>query len=198
MLLQKRTPQGQARRVALPPSGAARSQVDQGRRRGYHKIKNYKITTVQPLNIQRRLIQPLQPSCDAQDAAIRWQVDQMGHTSQQGHYNDEFRSAMNHTTTRHQSTSCYGSKRLFTLHTDDTSHNNQSPLEIGALEVECTAEIPTPTRLQRTVRFTYNEASNVIMTVTGSASHMRGSEFCQHKQLCPGYRPMGLSRNSAY
>ena len=48
------------------------------------------------------------------------------------------------------------------------------------------------------VRFTYNEASNVIMTVTGSASHMRGSEFCQRKQLCPGYRPMGLSRNSAY
>ena len=48
------------------------------------------------------------------------------------------------------------------------------------------------------VRFTYNEARNVIMTVTGSASHMRGSEFCQHKQLCPGYRPMGLSRNSAY
>ena len=47
------------------------------------------------------------------------------------------------------------------------------------------------------VRFTYNEASNVIMTVTGSASHMRGSEFCQRKQLCPGYRPMGLSRNSA-
>ena len=27
---------------------------------------------------------------------------------------------------------------------------------------------------------------------------MRGSEFCQRKQLCPGYRPMGLSRNSAY
>ena len=52
------------------------------------------------------------------------------------------------------------------------------------------------------VRFTYNEASNVIMTVTGSASHMRqrqrGSEFCQRKQLCPGYRPMGLSRNSAF
>ena len=48
------------------------------------------------------------------------------------------------------------------------------------------------------VRFTYNEANIVIMTVTGSASHMRGSEFCQRKQLCPGYRPMGLSRNSAY
>ena len=48
------------------------------------------------------------------------------------------------------------------------------------------------------VRFTYNEANNVIMTVTGSASHMRGSEFCQRKQLCPGYRPMVLSGNSAY
>ena len=39
--------------VALPPSGAARSQVDQGRRRGYHKM-NYKITTVQCLNVQKR------------------------------------------------------------------------------------------------------------------------------------------------
>ena len=53
-------------------------------------------------------------------------------------------------------------------------------------------------KVESFVRFTYNEASNVIMTVTGSASHMRGSEFCQRKQLCPGYRPMGLSRNSAY
>ena len=33
------------------------------------------------------LIHPLQPSCDAQDAAICWQVDQMGHTSQQVMYN---------------------------------------------------------------------------------------------------------------
>ena len=59
--------------------------------------------------------------------------------------------------------------------------------------------VNTPSlRFNGHVRFTYNEASNVIMTVTGSASHMRGSEFCQRKQLCPGYRPMGLSRNSAY
>ena len=48
------------------------------------------------------------------------------------------------------------------------------------------------------VRFTYNEASNAILTGTGSASHMRGSEFCQRKQLCPGYRLMGVSRNSAF
>ena len=47
------------------------------------------------------------------------------------------------------------------------------------------------------VRFTFHKDSNVIMTVTGNASHMRGSEFCQHKQLSPGYRPMGLSKNSA-
>ena len=34
--------------VALPPSGAARSQVDQGRRRGYHKMKlqNYHSATI--------------------------------------------------------------------------------------------------------------------------------------------------------
>ena len=31
----------------------------------------------------KRIIHPLQPSCNAQDAAIYWQVDQMGHTSQQ-------------------------------------------------------------------------------------------------------------------
>ena len=68
--------------VALPPSGAARSPVDQGEGRGYHKNEITKLTTVQPLNVQRMLIQPLQPSCDAQDAAICWQVDQMGHTSQ--------------------------------------------------------------------------------------------------------------------
>ena len=48
------------------------------------------------------------------------------------------------------------------------------------------------------VRFTYNEASNVIIMGTGSAYHMRGSGFCQRKQLCPRYRPMGLSRNSAF
>ena len=58
---------------------------------------------------------------------------------------------MHNTTTQHQSTSCSGSRRIFTLHTDDTSHSNPPPLEIGALEVECTAEIPTPTRLHTTL-----------------------------------------------
>ena len=58
---------------------------------------------------------------------------------------------MHHTTTQHQSTSYSGSRRLFTLHTDDTSHSNPPPLEIGVLEVECTAETPTPTRLNATL-----------------------------------------------
>ena len=31
--------------------------------------------------------------------------------------------------------------------------------------------------LNNTVRITYNEGCNVIMTVTGSASQLRGSEF---------------------
>ena len=68
--------------VALPPSGAAWSQVDQEERRGYHKIKlqNYHSAM---FKCTEMLIHPLQPSCDAQDAAIYWQVDQMGHTSQQ-------------------------------------------------------------------------------------------------------------------
>ena len=39
--------------VALPPSGAARSQVDQGRRRGYHQNEITKLTTAQCLNVQR-------------------------------------------------------------------------------------------------------------------------------------------------
>ena len=67
--------------VALPPSGAARSQVDQRERRGYHKIKiqNYHSAT---FKWTTNVIHPLQTSCDAQDAAICWQVDQMGHTSQ--------------------------------------------------------------------------------------------------------------------
>ena len=30
---------GEIENVALPPSGAAQSQVDQGERRGYHKMK---------------------------------------------------------------------------------------------------------------------------------------------------------------
>ena len=51
------------------------------RRRGSHKIKLqnepqavFKCTKI--------VHHPLQPSCDAQDAATCWQVDQMGHTSQ--------------------------------------------------------------------------------------------------------------------
>ena len=47
------------------------------------------------------------------------------------------------------------------------------------------------------VRFTYNEDSNVIITVTGSASQLRSSEFLYNMQLFPGYRPTGLSRYSA-
>ena len=31
------------------------------------------------------------------------------------------------------------------------------------------------------VRFTYNEDSNVIMTVTGSASQLRGPEFLHNR-----------------
>ena len=48
------------------------------------------------------------------------------------------------------------------------------------------------------VRFTYNEDSNVIMTVTGTACQLRGSEFLYNRQLFPAYRPMGLSRYSAF
>ena len=47
------------------------------------------------------------------------------------------------------------------------------------------------------VRVTYNEDSNVIMTVTGGAFQMRASGYSRDKQLFPGYIPMGLSRNSA-
>ena len=47
------------------------------------------------------------------------------------------------------------------------------------------------------LRIAYNEDNNVIMTVTGSASQMRGSEFFGDKQLFPGYRPMDLIRNPA-
>ena len=47
------------------------------------------------------------------------------------------------------------------------------------------------------VRVTYNEDNNVIVTVTRSASQLRGSGFCRDKRLFLGYRPMGLSRNSA-
>ena len=48
-----------------------------------------------------------------------------------------------------------------------------------------------------TVPVTYNENSNVIMMATEGASQMRGSGFLEDKQLFLGYRPMGLSRNSA-
>ena len=47
------------------------------------------------------------------------------------------------------------------------------------------------------VRITYNENSNVIMTVTGGASQLRGSETFLNGQLFSGYRPVGPSRNSA-
>ena len=46
------------------------------------------------------------------------------------------------------------------------------------------------------VRIAYNEDSNVIVTVTGSASQLRASGLF-YRQLFPGYRPVGLSRNSA-
>ena len=39
--------------VALQPSGAMRSQVDQGERHGYPKNEITKLTTVQHLNVQR-------------------------------------------------------------------------------------------------------------------------------------------------
>ena len=41
------------------------------------------------------------------------------------------------------------------------------------------------------------EDSNVILTETGGASQMRGSECFQNKHLFLGYTPMGFSRNSA-
>ena len=37
------------------------------------------------------------------------------HKGEQGDYKDEFRSAMHHATTQHQSTSCSGSRKLSTL-----------------------------------------------------------------------------------
>ena len=51
--------------------------------------------------------------------------------------------------------------------------------------------------MQRHSPLNCNEGCNVIMTVTGSASQLRGSEFLYNRQLFPGYRPMGLSRHSA-
>ena len=46
------------------------------------------------------------------------------------------------------------------------------------------------------IRFTYDEDSNVIMTITGSASQMRASESFRNKRLFPGHRPMGMRKNS--
>ena len=62
-------------------------------------------------------------------------------------YNDEFHSAMHHTTTQHVSSSFLGSKRLSTLHTVDTSHRNPATARNRGVQVECTAEIPLPNRL---------------------------------------------------
>ena len=47
------------------------------------------------------------------------------------------------------------------------------------------------------VPITYKEDGNIIMTVTGSASQLRGSEFLKNNQLFPRYRSVDLSRNSA-
>ena len=69
------------------------------------------------------------------------------HKDKQGDYNDEFRSARQHTTTQHQSTSCSGSKRLSTPQIADTSHSNSPPLEVGVFKVECTTEIRPQTPL---------------------------------------------------
>ena len=44
------------------------------------KLQNYHSAM---FKCTKMFIHPLQPSCDAQAAAICWQVDQMGHTSQQ-------------------------------------------------------------------------------------------------------------------
>ena len=68
--------------VALPPSGAARSQVDQERDAVTTKL-NYKIDHSATFKDTKMFIPPLQPSCDAQDTAICRQVNQMGHTSEQ-------------------------------------------------------------------------------------------------------------------
>ena len=69
------------------------------------------------------------------------------HKDKQGDYNDEFRSTRQHTTTQHQSTSCYGSRRLSALQIVDTSHSNSPPLETGVFKVEYTTKIRPPTRL---------------------------------------------------
>ena len=47
------------------------------------------------------------------------------------------------------------------------------------------------------VGFTYNEDNNVIMTVNGSASQMRGSEYFSRQAAVFWVETNGLSRNSA-
>ena len=47
---------------------------------------NYKMNHSATFKCTKIIIHPLQPSCDAQDTAICWQVDQKGHTSQQELY----------------------------------------------------------------------------------------------------------------
>ena len=46
------------------------------------------------------------------------------------------------------------------------------------------------------IRFTYNEDSNVIMTVIRIAAQMRGSESFRNKWLFLVYRQMVLSKDS--
>ena len=67
--------------VALPPSSAARSQVDQGEEIPFTKMK-YKMTLMQQFKCTKMVSHTLQPNCDAQDTAICRQVNQKGHTSQ--------------------------------------------------------------------------------------------------------------------
>ena len=69
----------------------------------------------------------------------------------QGNYNNELPSAMHHTTTQHESTSCSGSTRLSTLHIVDTPCSNPPPLERRVSKIECTTEIFIPTRLHTTL-----------------------------------------------
>ena len=54
---------------------------------------------------------------------------------------------MHHTTTQHESTFCYGYRRLSTLQTVDTTHRNPPPLEMRVFKMECTTEILISTRL---------------------------------------------------
>ena len=58
---------------------------------------------------------------------------------------------MHHTTTQHESTFCYGFRRLPTLHTVDMMHSKPPQLEIRVFKVECTTENPISTRLHTTL-----------------------------------------------